>query len=168
MGGIKLDEKSKNELATKKNNLYVDLIKRMDHREILPGVIQFLDQLRENRIFVALGSASQNALMILDRIGIREKFDVVIDGNKVSNAKPDPEVFLKGALELGIDPQFCLVFEDAQAGIEAARNAGMSVVGVGSSEILHGADFYIPGFQQMTIEKLKSWYRNRNLFPSTI
>lgn len=126
--------------------------------EILPGVIGFLDDLRSNGILIALGSASKNALSILDKISLTQKFDAVIDGNKVSHAKPDPEVFLKGAAELGISPENCLVFEDAQAGIDAARNAGMHVIGIGKSENLSNADAVIPGFEKMKFNELESWY----------
>ena len=97
-------------------------------------------------------------MFILDKIGLAQKFDAVIDGNKVSRAKPDPEVFLKGASELGVSPVNCLVFEDAQAGIDAARNGGMSVIGIGKGENLKNADFVIPGFANMNIDQLRSWY----------
>ena len=107
---------------------------------------------------IALGSASKNAMTILDKINIAQKFDAVIDGNKVSKAKPDPEVFIKGAAELGVEPQYCLVFEDAQAGIEAARNGGMYVIGVGEPENLNNADFVIPGFETITCDQLIKWY----------
>ena len=108
----------------------------MNEEEILPGVTRFLDDLRSNGILIALGSASQNAPLILDRIHLKGKFDVVVDGNAVSKAKPDPEVFLKCAELLKVEPSACLVFEDAQAGIEAALNGGMKVIGVGSSDNL--------------------------------
>jgi len=97
-------------------------------------------------------------MSILDKIKIANKFDAVIDGNKASKAKPDPEVFLKGAIELGIKPQDCLVFEDAQAGIDAARNGGMYVIGIGQPENLKNADFVIPGFETLNLDQLKLWY----------
>ncbi len=157
-GGIELGQQQKQELADRKNKIYVDYVTKMTNEEILPGVTRFLDQLRAEKIGIALGSASKNAPMILEKIGLKEKFDANIDGNKVSNAKPDPEVFLKGAAELGYAAGSCLVFEDAQAGIEAALNAGMRVVGVGSAENLRGADRLIEGFQELDIEKLRSWF----------
>ena len=126
--------------------------------EILPGVIRFLDELHNSGMLIALGSASKNAMSILDKINISQKFDAIIDGNKVSKAKPDPEVFLKGAIELGIDPQYCLVFEDAQAGIDAARNGGMHIIGIGQPENLTNAEFVIPGFETMNMDQLRSWY----------
>jgi len=158
IGKIKVDLAKKEELAVLKNSLYVSYIQKMTPDEILPGVIRFLDELHNGGILIALGSASKNAMSILDKINIAQKFDAVIDGNKVSKAKPDPEVFLKGAIELGIEPQDCLVFEDAQAGIEAARNGGMHVIGIGRHENLKNADFVIPGFKKFNLDQLKSWY----------
>jgi len=158
IGKIKVDFRTKEELAATKNSMYVSYINKMTPDEILPGVIRFLDELRNEGILIALGSASKNAMSILDRINIAQKFDVVIDGNKVSKAKPDPEVFLKGASELGIEPQDCLVFEDAQAGIDAARNGGMHIIGVGQPENLKNADHVIPGFEKMNLDLLRSWY----------
>lgn len=158
LGNRSIDAAKKEELATIKNNLYVSYILKMTPDEILPGVISFLDELRANGVRVALGSASKNAMFILDRINLADKFDAVIDGNKVSKAKPDPEVFLKGAAELCIEPQNCVVFEDAQAGIDAARNAGMNIIGIGRSDNLKNADFVIPGFEKMNINQLRSWY----------
>ena len=158
LGKVTLKQDQKELLADKKNNLYVSYIRRMTPDEILPGVIAFLDELRYNKILIALGSASKNAMTILDLINLTQKFDAVIDGNKVSRAKPDPEVFLKGASELGINPNSCLVFEDAQAGIDAARNAGMHVIGVGHAENLKNAEFIIPGFENMNFDRLRSLY----------
>jgi len=158
IGKIKVDLKTKEELAATKNSLYVSYIQKMTPDEILPGVIRFLDELHNSGMLIALGSASKNAMSILDKINISQKFDAIIDGNKVSKAKPDPEVFLKGAIELGIDPQYCLVFEDAQAGIDAARNGGMHIIGIGQPENLTNAEFVIPGFETMNMDQLRSWY----------
>ena len=158
VGHINMDPSQKNLLAERKNNLYVSYINEMTPDEILPGVIQFLDELRSEGILIALGSASKNATSILDKIKLTEKFDVVIDGNKVSIAKPDPEVFLKGAAELGVSPESCLVFEDAQAGIDAARNAGMHIIGIGQPQNLKNADFVIPGFQNFNFNELSALY----------
>ena len=158
IGKIKVDLKTKEELAATKNSLYVSYIQKMTPDEILPGVIRFLDELHNSGMLIALGSASKNAMSILDKINISQKFDAIIDGNKVSKAKPDPEVFLKGAIELGINPQYCLVFEDAQAGIDAARNGGMHIIGIGQPENLTNAEFVIPGFETMNMDQLRSWY----------
>ena len=158
LGQIKVGLLLKKELAATKNSLYISYIQKMTSDEILPGVINFLDELQNSGIKIALGSASKNAMAILEMIHLTQKFDAVIDGNKVSRAKPDPEVFLNGAAELGIDPQKCLVFEDAQAGIDAARNGGMHVIGIGQSENLKNADHVILGFKTLNLNQLKLWY----------
>ena len=158
VGNIVVDAQKKIELAEIKNKLYVSYIQKMTPDEILPGVISFLDELRYGGVLIALGSASKNAMRILDKVKIAGKFDAVIDGTKVSKAKPDPEVFLKGATELGIAPRDCLVFEDAQAGIDAARNGGMHCIGIGQPDNLKNAEFVIPGFAKMNLDQLKLWY----------
>ena len=158
IGQLKIELAHKNELAERKNNLYLSYIQNMTPEEILPGVIPFLDELHDNGILIGLGSASKNALAILNLIDLTQKFDAVIDGNKVSKAKPDPEVFNNGATELGINPLNCLVFEDAQAGIDAARNAGMHVIGIGEAENLKNAEFVIPGFENMNFNRLQALY----------
>jgi beta-phosphoglucomutase len=158
LGQRKVDLPGKEVLASRKNNLYVSYIQNMTPDEILPGVIPFLDELHNQGILMALGSASKNAMFILDKINLVSEFDAVIDGNKVSKAKPDPEVFLKGAAELGIAPQHCLVFEDSQAGIDAALDAGMFIIGIGQPENLKNADYVIPGFETMNFNQLTLWY----------
>lgn len=154
IGEKDFDEKTKTELANRKNDQYVGLISKMTPREILPGVTIFLQQAKEAGIKIVLGSASKNAPLILEKIGLDHLFDAVIDGNKVSKAKPDPEVFLKGAVAVQTHYTDCIVFEDAVAGIEAAKNAGMIAVGVGNPETLISADVVIPGFEGLTISDL--------------
>ncbi len=150
VGGINMSDQEKKKAATKKNDWYVEYIEQLVPGEILPGVSTFLAELRERGLKIALGSASKNAPLILDRLNLNDFFDVVIDGSKVSKAKPDPEVFLRGAEELGVKPGECVVFEDAQAGIDAAKNGHMLCVGVGSPENLKGADALIPGFENFS------------------
>lgn len=113
-----------------------------------------MKQARAAGIKIALGSASKNSPLILDRLGITELFDAVVDGTRVNRAKPDPEVFVTGAEDLGIDPEYCVVFEDAVAGVQAAHNAGMKAVGIGSPEILGQAELVIPGFANVTVKGL--------------
>jgi beta-phosphoglucomutase len=150
IGRLTLDEATKESLAARKNAWYVEYLLQMDRSEILPGAVEYLNYLREKGVKTALGSASKNSRLILDRLEITPLFDSIIDGNKVKNTKPDPEVFLKAAEELSVDPQRCVVFEDAEAGIEAAHRAGMGCVGVGSPSVLKEADMVIAGLDQLT------------------
>ena len=154
VGGISLDPDKKAELAEKKNNIYLSYIYKMTKDEILPGVTDFLTELKRNKVKTALGSASKNAPLILSRLGIESLFDVVVDGNKVAHAKPDPEVFVVGAKELKIGNENCVVFEDAEAGIEAAIRAGMKCVGVGDIQTLGKANTVIQGFENFSLDKL--------------
>ena len=155
IGGKQFSEQEKLDMAEKKNTLYVSYIEKMSPEETLPGVEKFLRELRNSGIKIALGSASKNSPMILDRIQLSGMFDAIVDGNSISEAKPNPEVFLKGAEKLGVLPEHCVVFEDAIAGIEAARNANMYCVGIGEPENLGMADLVIPGFDGFTFGNLK-------------
>jgi len=145
MGGVTLAADEKLRLATIKNARYVDMIKTIDASEILRGAKEYLLELRARGVKIALGSASKNAEIILRNLGIFDLFDVVIDGNKVSKSKPDPEVFLLGAQGLGVAPSACVVYEDAAAGVEAAKAGGMYAVGIGQVENLPLADIVVPG-----------------------
>ena len=154
IGQRKLDENRKLELATMKNNWYVGYISKMTPDEILPGCLAFIKELKNANIRVAVGSASKNTPMILERVGILNLFDAVADGNNVERAKPDPEVFLKAAEMVGTEPRNCVVFEDAVAGVRAALNAGMMCVGVGSPGILTEAHSVVKGLNEMNLAKL--------------
>lgn len=157
-GRISKTEEEKLLLADRKNRRYLEYVEQMTEEEILPGVPKLLKDLRINGVRIALGSASKNAPMILERIRLSDQFDVVVDGNQVSKAKPDPEVFLRCAELLRVRPAECLVFEDAQAGIDAALKGGMHVIGVGSPDELSHANFYVPGFRSLGYEQLSTWY----------
>ena len=156
IGNRKADERQKQEYAALKNSWYIDYISKMTPDEVLPGCLSFIRELRNANIRVAIGSASKNSPMILERVGIRELFDAIADGNNVTEAKPNPEVFIKAAEMVGINPGKCVVFEDAVAGVQAALNAGMMCIGVGSSKILIKAHFVVHGLNEMTLSKLIS------------
>ncbi len=157
-GGMKdrFTKYEKEEMAARKNGWYVEYISRMTPDEILPGVVDFLAELKKEGVKIALGSASRNAPLILRRTGIARYFDAVVDGSMVQNAKPDPQVFLLGAELTGAKPAECVVFEDAEAGIEAASRAGMRSVGVGGSPSLAAATMRIAGFEGFTLEELRN------------
>ncbi|MDR2072720.1 MAG: beta-phosphoglucomutase [Spirochaetaceae bacterium] len=143
VGHCTMTEEEKVLAAEKKNAWYVEYLHTLDQGALLPGSREYLERLRAAGIKIALGSASKNAPLILERLKIASLFDAVIDGSLVSRAKPDPEVFLKGAEKLALAPRSCVVFEDSLAGIEAARAGGMRIIGVGRSENLPGAELYI-------------------------
>jgi len=146
IGGVQADAVQKAAWAAQKNGWYVELISAMTPTEILPNVSAFTDAARGRGIRTAVGSASKNTPAILKGTGLAGLFDAVIDGNATSKAKPDPEVFLLAARALGLEPSRCLVFEDAEAGVEAALAAGMRVVGIGTPRSLAKADLVIRGF----------------------
>jgi len=153
-GGVVKDETERHELATRKNEGYLEMINKMTPDEILPGVKDLLEALKAAGIKTALGSASKNSAIILKNTGLLSYFDVIVDGNMVSASKPDPEVFVTGAKLLGVDPASCIVLEDAIAGVEAAKAGGMKVVGIGAKEVLKDADLVVTGLNELTIEKL--------------
>lgn len=131
-------EKEKQEIAERKNNYYKELICELTPNDILPGAIETLEQLKENGIKIAIGSSSKNTPIILKQIGLDNYFDAVSDGNNITHSKPDPEVFLKAAEMLGIAPEDCMIVEDADAGIEAGKRAGMKTLALQGA---NGADF---------------------------
>jgi beta-phosphoglucomutase len=163
VGGLSFDLQTRLELAEFKNTEYVGYIEKMTPDEILPGVNNFLLELKQNGIKTAIGSASKNTPLILERTGIRHLFDAVIDGNLVSEAKPNPEVFLKGAQALGVEPNACVVFEDAEAGIDAAVAGGMRSVGIGNPHVLNKADYVMHGFAIFTVEQLKAIFSEKQI-----
>ncbi|HHT72767.1 MAG TPA: beta-phosphoglucomutase [Firmicutes bacterium] len=154
VGGLEKSLAEKEQLAEKKNRWYVEYISAMDESEILPGALEFLQEVKAEGVQIALGSASKNARLILDRLHLTGYFDFIVDGTLVSKAKPDPEVFSLAAQVLKVAPEKCVVFEDAAAGIEAGRRAGMFTVGVGSSQILHEANIVIPSLDQASFKSL--------------
>jgi beta-phosphoglucomutase len=155
IGKITLNDRMKEEYAALKNKWYLDYISRMTPEEILPGSLEFISELKNAGIKTALGSASKNTPLILKQLGMESLFEAIADGNVVKNAKPDPEVFLTTAKMLGVQPENCVVFEDALAGVESALNAGMICIGIGSEKILTNAHFVIPGLNKMNLNKLR-------------
>ena len=155
IGKRKIDETKKKEFASLKNSWYVDYIGRMTPGDILPGALEFINELRKEKIRIGLGSASKNTPLILERVNITHVFDAVADGNIIHKAKPDPEVFLTTAGMLGVKPEQCIVFEDAAAGVKAALNAEMICVGVGSEDVLSEAHMVVKGLYEMSLDKLR-------------
>ena len=135
-----LPEADREDILQRKNNYYLNYISKLEQSDLMPGVLKLLDKCKEESIHICLGSASKNAVPILEKLNIKHYFDVIVDGNNVSKAKPDPEVFSRSSEILKVAPENCIVFEDSIAGIIAAKNAGMYSVGVGSKEVLTEAD----------------------------
>lgn len=136
IGRLQLDEEEKEKLAQKKNEWYVQYLENISEADILPGATEILAQLRAKGIKIALGSASKNAKLILNKLGLTHQFDVIIDGMLITYAKPNPEVFLKAIEQMQVQPDQCVIFEDAQAGIDAGNAIGCYTVGIGDKNVL--------------------------------
>lgn len=151
-GNIQVSQPEFEGLMRSKNEHYLELISNLSQEDLLPGVRPILDYLHQHQVPFALGSASRNARAILKGLKIDGMFSAIVDGNDVTKAKPHPEVFLIAAEKLGVAPDQCLVFEDAQAGVEAANRAGMRCVGIGDQNILGKADYVFSDFSQINTE----------------
>ena len=160
-GGITKTDAEKEELAGLKNSWYVDMISKMSATEVLPGTLELLEELKSKGIKMALGSASKNSGLILERTNLTHFFDAVVDGNSVTTSKPDPEVFVKGAELLDTPAANCIVFEDASAGVQAAISAQMAVVGIGEAENLPGADVIIKDLSGITVAELTALVKQK-------
>ncbi|OOM70182.1 beta-phosphoglucomutase [Clostridium puniceum] len=140
------------QMAEKKNSLYRELLEELTPMDILPGVRKVLETLKVNNIKIAIGSSSKNTPIILKKIGLNNYFDAVADGNEIKNSKPDPEVFLLAAEKLEINPEECLVVEDADAGVEAALAGNMKVLAVGYAANNPKADYK---FEDLSLVDIK-------------
>ena len=149
IGKIKASPEQFNRWLVEKNEDYLSLIEKMDASEILPDVQRVLKFLKKHNMPIALGSASKNARPILEKVNLMDYFDAIVDGTQVTKAKPDPEVFLLAAVQMGVNPKECVVFEDAVAGIEAANNAGMLSIGIGEEKVLSEAKIVFADFTEM-------------------
>ena len=156
IGGLRVPDFEKESLCAKKNDIYLSYVRQLSENDLLIGAENFLVDARKKKYGIALGSASKNSLLVLERLNIAGLFDAVIDGNNSLRAKPDPEVFIKGAEALGVINERCIVFEDSVAGIQAAHAAGMKAVGVGNIGDLPEADIVIPGLAGNTIDTIIS------------
>ena len=149
IGNISASQEDKNVWLNQKNNDYLSYLTDIDQSEVLPGVMPILEYLKTKKQKMALGSASKNARPILEKTGIFHYFDAIVDGNDVTNAKPDPEVFLQAAKLLGAKPENAIVFEDSLAGVQAANAGKMTSVGIGDAAILHEAKYIFKDFTYM-------------------
>ena len=161
IGGIDATQQQFDQWMIEKNEDYLVYIDKMDESEILPDVLKILKFLKEKNIPIALGSASKNAKPILEKVKLVGYFDFIVDGNNVTKAKPDPEVFLIAAKNMNIAPENCIVFEDAVAGIEAANNAKMTSIGIGEEKILNEAHFNFNDFTEINFSFIKKLLNNK-------
>lgn len=150
----KYTEEEKVRLAERKNNYYKEYINQLNSRDILPGALPLMEQLKMEKIRIAVGSSSKNCDTILERIGLSSYFDAVVSGNDISRSKPDPEVFLLAAQRLCLEPGSCLVVEDALAGVTAALQAGMKVLAVGSASSDRRATIRAADLSKVTAEEI--------------
>lgn len=158
VGGITFDNGKKLQLAAQKNARYLQLVLQMPREDVLPGAVEFVLGCKKSGLKAGIASASKNAPAILNHMNMSSLFDAVIDGNMISHSKPDPEVFQAGAKALSVSPLTCVVFEDAAVGVDAAHNAGMFCVGIGSDTNLPLADMVVPGLFALTIEDVLREY----------
>jgi beta-phosphoglucomutase len=149
LGKVTASQEDKDRWLVQKNEDYLSYLVDMDASEILPGVFEILKFLKENNQPIALGSASKNARPILEKTGLLSYFDAVVDGNDVTNAKPDPEVFLMAAKLLNITPENSIVFEDSVAGVQAANIGNMTSIGIGEASTLHEAKYIFKDFSEI-------------------
>jgi beta-phosphoglucomutase len=144
----------KQELADRKNRYFVESLSTVTTEVLLPGALSTLHELRNRGIKTAVASNSRNAKTIIDRSQITNLLDVIVDGYQIENSKPDPEVFLLAAKKVDVPPAHCLVVEDAVAGIESARRAGMKALGIGTKERLPNADIVVPNLSAISVDEL--------------
>ncbi|RYJ53570.1 beta-phosphoglucomutase [Flavobacterium petrolei] len=149
LGKVTASQEDKDRWLVQKNEDYLSYLVDMDASEILPGVFEILKFLKENNQPIALGSASKNARPILEKTGLLSYFEAVVDGNDVTNAKPDPEVFLMAAKLLNITPENSIVFEDSVAGVQAANIGRMTSIGIGEASTLHEAKYIFKDFSEI-------------------
>ncbi len=153
-GKISASSSEKEVWKEQKNNWYLELVNTMQENEVLPNCKELLSDLKSNGIKIGLGSASKNAALILTRVNIKHYFDVIIDGTVTSISKPNPEVFLLGAKVLDLQPNECIVFEDAINGVIAAKAGGFKTIGIGEKEVLTEADLVFPDLSSLNFEML--------------
>jgi beta-phosphoglucomutase len=151
LGNVSLSEEEKIAITDRKNNWFIEYINQMTPDEILPGAKELIVAFRDHGFKVALGSSSKNAKTVLRLLKIEHLFDAVVDGTMITHSKPNPEIFLLGASLLQVDPVRTVVFEDAEAGVEAALAAGMKCVGVGSMAQLSKATMVVPNLRDIKV-----------------
>lgn len=162
-----LTDEEKENLANRKNELYLELVETIDSSNVLPGIEELLAANKEQGLKIALGSASKNALYVLDQLGLTHYFDYIVDASQVSKGKPDPETFTAAADALGIEYPACIGIEDSAAGVAAINAANMFSVGVGDAAQLSDADYLVEATSQLDFEEIVERYRHQTALKET-
>lgn len=144
----------KEALAQQKNDHYVQLLEHLTTEDVLPGVVPLLQQAQARHIPCAVASASKNAPLILEKLGVRAYFATIVDPDSLSKGKPDPEIFLAAADSIGVLPQNAIGFEDAQSGIDGLKAAGIYAVGLSANQPLIGADMQVSEMTELSVDTL--------------
>lgn len=152
---VRYSDEELHQLAERKNKLYVELIETITPADLLPGVAEFVADIRAAGLATGIASASKNAVAVLTRLGVMDRFDVIVDVTKLTNNKPDPEIFLTAAAQLGADPAACIGVEDAASGVDAIKAAGMFAVAIGNAAHFPHADIVLPSTAQLSFRELK-------------
>lgn len=147
-------------LATKKNDYYKQLIENITAKDILPGIIELLQNIKQNKLKIGLASASKNAPTVLERLELVDYFDAIVNVAEVKNGKPDPEIFLKAVEMLEVPVEDCVGVEDAEAGVRAIKSANMFAVGVGPESVLHKADLVVSTTKELIYEEIVNKFMN--------
>lgn len=163
--GRPASEQQLQEWMARKNGYYLDFIREITPRDVLPGARELLEEIRAAGLKSALGSASKNAREVIERLGIASLLDAVSDGNSVKCQKPAPDLFLHAAAQLGFSPSQCVVVEDAAAGIEAALAGGFWTLALGPASRFSGAHQILPGLKDVHLQGLLTLFEDKKLFP---
>lgn len=147
------------ELATRKNKIYQSLIETITPHDILPGISEFIAELKKSGVKIAIASASKNAFTVMNRLELTSTFDIIVDAGKIKNTKPDPEVFLKAAELLGVEPSHCVGVEDAVAGVQAIKSAGMFAIAIGDKEAFPHADLVLTNTSGLKFDEIAEAFR---------
>lgn len=156
LGGRQHDfsDSEKAKLATRKNDHYCRLIEEITPNDILPGISAFITAIKQHGIKMGLASASKNAFTVMRRLELTTEFDSIVDASTIQHGKPDPEIFLRVAEQLEVEPSACIGIEDAEAGITAIKAAGMFAIGIGSKERLARADLVFRSTKELQFKEI--------------
>ena len=158
LGRLSFNTEEKNNLLDKKNNIYKHSISTLGKKNILKGVEKILSKAKEKKMLLAVGSSSKNAKMIVEKLNLTHLFQAVVDGTMVKKTKPDPEVFLKAAKKMNLKSSECIVFEDAESGVIAAKKGGFHVVSVGNINIRNIGDVYVESLEDFNLDYYAKYF----------